>query len=149
MLPAFGVAPKFRRPARKSSFLTLSVLAMNPATSMRAPCPTMIPAGLTNHTFPLELSVPSSTEGSLASTRLSTLLLAEVWLKRVVSFAPIEKLFQLMMVPLVLVTVSRLPAWLKLALPLTTCGALGLDQAGAETKQAEIAAAIRRLRARK
>ena len=75
-------------------------------------------------------------------TRLRTLLLAEGWLKRVVSFAPMEKLFQLMMVPLVLLTVSRLPAWLKLALPLTTWGPVGLDQAGALTKQAAIAAAI-------
>ena len=60
-------------------------------------------------------------------------------MKRVVSFAAMEKLFQLMMVPLVLLTVSRLPAWLKLALPLTTCGPVGLDQAGALTKQEAIA----------
>ena len=83
---------------------------MNPATSMRAPCPTMMPAGLTSHTRPLELSVPSSTEGSLASTRFKTLLAVEVWLKRVVSLAPMEKVFQLMMAPLLLVTVSSLPA---------------------------------------
>ena len=109
-MPAFGVAPKFRRPARKSSLRTLSVLAMNAATSMRAPWPTMMPAGFTSHTRPLELRVPSSTDGSLAMTRLRTLLAAEAWLKRVVSPAPMEKLFQLMMAPGELVTVSSLPA---------------------------------------
>src|SRR5450830_849367 len=143
MLPAFGVARKFRRPARKSSFRTLSVLAMNPATSIFAPWPTMMPAGLTSHTRPLELSVPSSTEGSLVITRFRTLLAAEVWLKRVVSFAPIEKVFQLMMAPLLLLTVSSLPACAMLALPLTAWGPVGLDHAGAEVKQAEIATTIR------
>src|SRR5487761_2449191 len=138
MLPAFGVAPKFNRPARKSWLATLSVLATNPATSTFAPCPTMMPAGF-----------PSHTEGSLAMTRLRTLLLADAWLNRVVSFAPMEKLFQLMMAPFVLLTVSRLPDWLKLALPLITCGPIGLDQACALAKQAEIAATIMRLRLEK
>src|SRR5471030_2269232 len=59
-----------------------------------------------------------------------------------------EKVFQLMMAPLLLVTVSRLPAWAKVALPLTIWGAVGLDQAGAEAKQVEMAATIRRLRAK-
>ena len=96
------------------------MLATNPATSMRAPWPTMMPAGLISHTRPLELSVPRITEGSLARTRLRTLLEAEAWLKRVDSPAPMEKVFQLMMAPLLLVTVSALPFRAKLALPLTT-----------------------------
>jgi hypothetical protein len=36
----------------------LSVLATKPATSTRPPAPTMMPAGLTSQTRPLELSVP-------------------------------------------------------------------------------------------
>src|SRR5487761_2759402 len=88
-----------------------------------------------SHTRPLELRVPSSTEGSLARTRFNTLLAAEAWLKRVVSFAAMEKLFQLMMAPLVFLTVNRFPAWLKLAAPLTTWGPTGLAHAGAVLKQ--------------
>jgi hypothetical protein len=47
---------------------------------------------------------------------------------------------------LLFVTVSSLPACAILALPLTTCGPVGLDHAGAVVKQAEIATTIRRLR---
>jgi hypothetical protein len=58
-----------------------------------------------------------------------------------------EKVFQLMMAPLLLVTVNTLPACAMLALPLTTWGPVGLAQAGAVLKQAEIATTIKRLRA--
>ena len=126
--------------------VTFIVLEMNAATSTRPPCPTMMPAGLISHTRPFELSVPSSTEGSLPSTRFSTALLAEAWLNRVVSPAPMENVFQLMMAPLLFVTVSRPPFCAKAAVPLTTCGAVGFAQVDSEAKQAAIATAIRRLR---
>jgi hypothetical protein len=51
-------ALKVRRPARKSLSLTLSVLAMKLPTSMRAPAPTMMPAGLMSHSAPLALICP-------------------------------------------------------------------------------------------
>jgi len=58
----------------------------------------------------------------------------------VMSLAPIEKLCQLMMVFGVFVIENRLPCWLKLAWPATTCGAAGLACA-ALMKQAATTAA--------
>ena len=65
------------------------------------------------------------TEGSTPTTRLSTELAADCWIKRVTSLCEIEKPCQLMMAPGVLVIVSRLPCWLKSALPLTTAAPVG------------------------
>ena len=62
-------------------------------------------------------------------------------MKRVVSPAPMEKLFQLMMAPLLLVTLSTLPLWAKVAEPLTTVGANGSADTVA-AKQADIAVAM-------
>ena len=49
---------KTLRPARKSALLMLRVLATKAATSTLPPGPTMMPAGFTNQTRPLELRVP-------------------------------------------------------------------------------------------
>ena len=65
-------------------------------------------------------------------------------MKLVVSPALMENLSQLMMAPLLLVTVRTLPAWLKLAAPLTTTGFTGLDRTGAAMKHAATAATPRR-----
>ena len=79
------------------------------------------------------------TEGSLASTRLRTLLEAEACSKRVVWPAPMLNCCQLMMAPLLLVTVRTLPACTMAAVPLTTCAPTGRAKASAEAKQAAIA----------
>ncbi len=83
MLPLFWTAPalkvevKFRLPARKSVSDKFRVEATSPPTSILAPCPTRMPAGLMRNTRPLEVMVPSNTEGSGPITRFSTLLLAD------------------------------------------------------------------------
>jgi hypothetical protein len=72
-------------------------------------------------------------------TRFSTALDADCWMNRVTSPAPIEKPCQLMIEPGVFVT-FRMPAagWLMPTVPLTTCGPVGLPQAGAcENRTAE------------
>lgn len=56
--PAVAAPRKVSRPARKSLSLTFSVLAMKLPTSMRAPGPTMMPAGLMSHSPPLALICP-------------------------------------------------------------------------------------------
>ncbi len=56
--PAVAVPRNMSRPARKSLSLTLSVLAMKLPTSMRAPGPTMMPAGLMSQSAPLALICP-------------------------------------------------------------------------------------------
>ena len=67
---------------------------------------------------------------SAPTTRLSTALDADCCWKRVISFAPIEKPCQLMIVPGVLVTFSvRASGVAKDAEPLTTCGRAGLAEA--------------------
>ena len=59
-------------------------------------------------------------------TRFRTALEALCWMKRVASVAPMEKLCQLMMAFGLLVMVSVLPCWEKVAWPLTTAGPVGL-----------------------
>src|SRR5262245_9166115 len=127
--PASALGWKLSRPARKSWLLRLSVEATSPATSILAPSPTRIPEGLIRNTRPLEVSVPSSTEGSCPTTRLSTLEAALCWMKRVVSPGAIEKPCQLMIAPGVLVTFSVEPRCAIDACPLTTCGPTGLPRA--------------------
>ncbi len=83
-LPAPRLASNLSRLARKSPLVTFSVLATKAAASMRAPAPTKMPAGLTSQTRPLEVRLPRMTDGSLASTRLRTLLDAEGWTNRAV-----------------------------------------------------------------
>src|ERR1039458_5638286 len=121
MLPALltlaapGTWVKWLRPARKSALLRLRVEATSPATSTVAPAPKTMPPGLMRNTRPLDCSVPRILEGLLLMTRLSTEDEALCWTKRVISFAPIEKPCQLMMVPGVLVTLRVLPVVAKLA----------------------------------
>jgi hypothetical protein len=80
----------------------------------------------------------------LARTRFNTELEAEAWAKCVVSPAPMLNCCQLMMAPLLLVTVRTLPAWLKVAVPFTTVGFTGFDSTGPAIKQAATAATPRR-----
>ena len=126
-----------------------SVLATKPAVSTRPPGPTKMPAGLTSQTRPLDVRLPRMTDGSLASTRLSTLLEAEGWTKRVVCPAPMLNCCQLMIAPLLLVTVRTLPTWLMRAEPLTTWAPTGSVWASKSTdaKQAATARQDRRCRA--
>ena len=100
---------KFRRPARKSWSLRLSVEATSPATSIRAPCPTSTPLGLIRNTLPFEDSVPRMTEGSKPTTRFRTLEFAPCWMNRVASAAPTENPCQLMIVPGLLTMLSDPP----------------------------------------
>ena len=71
-VPALPAEVNVSRPARKSASLTLSVLAMKPPTSMRAPGPTMMPAGLMSHSEPLAFTWPWICEGSPPVTRASS-----------------------------------------------------------------------------
>ncbi|MGH8661161.1 MAG: hypothetical protein ACREUB_05290 [Burkholderiales bacterium] len=59
------------------------------------------------------------------TTRLSTALADDCWMKRVVSLAPIENCCQLMIELGLLVTVSRLPERANETWPLTTTGPTG------------------------
>ena len=129
---------KFRVPARKSALERLSVEATKPGTFILAPCPTSIPAGLMRNTRPFDVSVPSSEEGSAPMTRFNTELLEDCWMKRVVSLLPMEKPCQLIIALGVLVTVKRLPLWLMLAVPLTTCAPTGLAWALRLKQQARV-----------
>ena len=72
--------------------------------------------------------MPRIWEGSPPVTRLRTWLWALCCTKRVVSFVLMEKPFQLMMVPGVLVTVSVLPAGGKVGSPVHDhwCGRVAL-----------------------
>ena len=102
-------AAKRMRPARKSSLVIFSVEATSPATSTRALAPKNMPFGLMRKTRPFDCRVPRMTDGSTPVTRLSTVLAADCWMKRVVSAAPIENCCQLMIAPGVLMTDSTLP----------------------------------------
>src|SRR5262249_29303460 len=109
-----------------SWLLRLSVEATSPATSILAPWPTRIPDGLMRNTLPLDVSVPSNSDGSGPTTRLRTLDAAFCWMKRVVSPPAIENPCQLMMAPGLLVMLSVAPCWEIATWPLTTCGPTGL-----------------------
>ena len=70
-------------------------------------------------------------DGSPPTTRFSTALVTDGWMKRVVSPAPIENRCQLMIAPAELVMLRTLPCWEAVADPLTTCMPVGLAKAGA------------------
>jgi len=85
-----------------------------------------MPFGLMMNTRPLDCRLPRIWLGLPPVTRLSTVLAALCWTKRVNSPVLIEKLFQLMIAPGLLVTVRVLPLRANVADPLTTVGATGL-----------------------
>ena len=89
-LPATAPSVKRMRPARKSASDRFSVDARNPATSICAPAPIVIPFGLTRNTRPLDCSEPSMADGLRPTTRFSTLLDCDCWMKRVISLPAIE-----------------------------------------------------------
>ena len=134
-----GSALKFMRPARKSSFEIFSVEATNPATSILALAPKNMPFGLIRKTRPFDCKVPRMIEGSTPTTRLSTVLAADCWMKRVVSAAPIENCCQLMIAPGVLMTDNKPPLLVMLARPLTTVGPTGFAYANRPAKHAATA----------
>src|SRR5471030_1455040 len=125
-LPAPAPPAKLFFPARKSASPMFRLDATRPLTSTREPAPNMTPFGLIRKTLPFDCSAPRIWLGSCPVMRFSTLLSPLCWMKRVISLAPIEKPCQLMMVLGVFVIENRLPCWLKLACPATTCGADGL-----------------------
>ena len=84
-----------------------SVEATKPAVSIFAPGPNTMPFGLMRNTRPLEDSWPRISDGLRPTTRFSTALWADGWMKRVASSAPIENSRQLMMVPSLL----RISSW--------------------------------------
>jgi len=101
-----------------------------------------MPFWLIRNTRPLDCRAPRIALGSPPVTRLRTWLAELLWMKRVTSPAPMEKLFQSITVPLALVTVSTLaPPW-NVALPATTVGLRGLASAS-EEKPTAMASEIR------
>ena len=132
-LPANAPALNLLRPSRKSASAMFSVDAVNPATSMREPCPNMTPFGLIRKTLPFDCSAPRIWLGSWPTMRLSTALFAPCCTKRVTSPGAIEKVCQLMIVFGVFVIVNTLPCWWKVAVPLTTTGAVGAATAAEKT----------------
>src|SRR5581483_2809940 len=90
---------------------------------------------------------PLICEMSAPTTRFSTALEDDCWMKRVTSPAPIEKPCQLMIAPGELVTLSvRASGRTMLTAPLTTCGPVGFDQAVPDAKQQLTASASGRAR---
>ncbi len=142
--PAMSPALKFILPARKSWFDSARLDATSPATSTRASRPNSTPFGLISNTLPFDCSEPRIWLGSWPVMRFNTLLPAFCWTNRVISPALTEKLCQLMMVLGVLVIVNRLPCWLNVAWPLTTCGATGLAWAALKQPATISASAVRR-----
>ena len=102
-----------------------SVDATSPATSTRALAPNSTPLGLSSQTWPLLDRLPKISEGSLPSTRLSTLLAASGWAKCTVLPAPMENCCQFNSALAELVTVSRLALAASVAWPCTTCRPVG------------------------
>ena len=143
-LAAPVVSVKRRWPARKSEFDKFSVEATSPATSTVEPAPNSTPFGLIRKTRPFDCSVPNMTDGSAPTTRLSTELAADCWMKRVISFVPIENPRQLIIALGEFVIDSRLPCWLILALPETTDAPVGLASAKSVAKHDATAATITR-----
>jgi hypothetical protein len=140
--------PNTMRPASASASLIRSVEAVKPAVSTTAPAPTVMPAGLTRTSFPLEPSVPKMALGSRPVTRLIDVLLLPGWANQVLLPAGMEKLCQLIAewlvpAPFCVVTVRREPLWLRVALPTMAWAPLGCARAGLPAaKQAASASAI-------
>ena len=120
---------KRRRPATKSASLMLSVEAAKPATSTTAPLPKPMPLGLIRKTRPFDTSEPRMAVGSWPVTRLSTVLAACCWMKRVISSRAMENCCQLMIAPGVLVMVSVPPLTEKVTPPRTIVAPEGLANA--------------------
>ncbi len=102
-LPAAASPLKLFLPARKSAFEIARLDATRPLTSTREPAPKITPFGLIRNTLPFDCSEPRIWVGLWPVMRLSTLLSALCWMKRVISSGATEKLRQLMMVLGVLV----------------------------------------------
>ena len=98
-----------------------SVLATSPATSTRAPAPKSTPFGFSSQTWPLLVRLPKIADGSLPTTRLSTLLAAPACWKCTPWAAPMEKLCQFRIAPALFFTVICVPWVATLAWPCTTC----------------------------
>ena len=126
IFPAPAMSSTRKRPERKSVSAILKVDAAKPATSTTAPLPMNTPLGLSRNTRPLDRSWPRICDAPLPTTRFKTVEAALDWMKRVVSSAPIEKPCHWMTAPGLLVICSVLPDWVKLALPPTTTGPVGL-----------------------
>src|ERR1700712_2276045 len=136
------LAPPLRtnRPAFQSWSFRFRVEVTRLATSTRAPCPNSTPFGFSSQTLPLLDRLPRMFDGSLPVTRLSTLLVLLGWTKLTAFCAPIEKLPQLRMAPLELVTVSLLPLATAVAWPCTICrpvGSVAAANAGAAIETIE------------
>ena len=122
---AAGPAARLKRPACQSALPMFNVDATRPATSTRAVAPNNTPLGLSNHTWPLLLRLPKMADGSLPTTRLSTLLAAPGCSNRTLLPAPMENCCQFSSALAELVTVMRLP-WVSTdAWPCTTCQPVG------------------------
>ena len=147
-LPAAELSPKRWRPEIASASLMRSVEAVKPAVSTTAPAPTVMPAGLTSTSRPLEPSVPKIALGSEPMTRLIDVLVTVGCANQVLLPAGMEKLCQLMAewlvpAPFCVVTVSRDPFCVRVALPTTAWAPIGCACAGAPAaKQAASASAI-------
>ena len=104
-----------------------------------------MPFGLISSTLPFDCRAPRITEGSPPVMRLSTALVVEGWMKRVVSLLPIEKPCQLIMALAELVMDMTLPLVLMAAVPLTTWGAVGMARTAVGRKDISMNAAAIRL----
>ena len=136
------------RPAMASASVIRSVDAVNPAVSTTAPAPTVMPAGFTSTSLPLEPSVPKIALGSGPTTRLIEVLVFPGCANQVLVPAATPKLCQLIAewlvpAPFCVVTVSREPLWASVALPTIACAPLDCARAdGIAAKQAANASAI-------
>ena len=107
-----------------------SVDAVNPAVSTTAPAPTVMPAGLTSTSRPLEPSEPKMALGSGPTTRLMEVLVLPGCANQVLMPAGMPKLCQLIAEwlvpgPLRVVISSELPWLAKVAWPAMTCAPAG------------------------
>ena len=140
--------PKTSRPASASASLMRRVDAVKPAVSTTAPAPTVMPAGLTSTSRPLEPSVPKMALGSGPSTRLIEVLVLPGCANHVLVPAATPKLCQLIAewlvpAPFCVVTVSRDPLCVKVALPTIACAPVDWARAGgSEAKHAASARAM-------
>ena len=118
-----------------------SVEPKNDAVSITAPAPTRMPAGLIRNTWPFEVRRPMISDICPPSTRLSTELCADCWMKLTVLDWPMEKVCQLMMELGVEFTVMVLPMVEIFPAPAANCPAVGSCAQAAEPAQARLTAA--------
>ena len=110
--PAPGPALKRYSPARKAASDRSSVEATRPPTFTCEPRPKTMPRGLSRKTWPLDAMRPRISDGSPPTTRLSSTELTPGCSMRSDSWAPMEKLCQLM-------TALSLACWIS---PWPACG---------------------------